>query len=71
MEEGASERLDEILIERRDSISREDLLKYIKSNFERLSLRNLESLQKIILPIQEKFLEIVKNNSYLGNEVKM
>ena len=63
MEEGASEGLDEILIERRDSISREDLLKYIKSNFEGLSLRNLESLQKIILPIQEKILEIVKNNS--------
>ena len=32
--EGASERLDEISIEGRDSISRENLLKYIRSNFE-------------------------------------
>ena len=34
VEEGASERLDKILIEGRDSISREDLLKYTRSNFE-------------------------------------
>ena len=38
MEKGASERLDKILIEGRDSISREDMLKYIRSNFEGLSL---------------------------------
>ena len=44
VEEGASEKLDEISIEGRDSISREDLLKYIRSNFERLSLRNIKSL---------------------------
>ena len=37
------ERFDEILIEGRDSISREDLLKYIRLNFEGLSLRNIES----------------------------
>ena len=71
VEEGASERLDKILIEGRDSISRKDLLKYIRSNFERLSLRNLESLQEIILPIQQIFLEIVEANSYSGNEVKI
>ena len=41
VEEGASERLDEILIEGRDSIGQEDLLKYIRSYFERLSLRNI------------------------------
>ena len=39
VEEGASERLGEILIEKRDSISREDLLKYIRSNFKNLSLK--------------------------------
>ena len=71
VEEGASERFDEILIERRDSLSREDLLKYIRSNFEELSLKNIESLQEIILPIQEKLLEIVEDNSYLENELKM
>ena len=71
VEEKASERLNEILIEGRDSIRREDLLKYIRSNFEGLSLRNVESLYEIILPIQEKFLGIVEDNSYLGNEVKM
>ena len=69
MEEGASERFEEILIEERDSISQKDLLKYIRSNFEGLSLKNIESLQEV-LPIQEEILEI-KNNSYLGNEIKM
>ena len=44
-----SERLDEILIEVRDSIKRKDLLKYIRSSFEGLSLKNIESLKKIIL----------------------
>ena len=52
VEEGASGGLDEILIKGRDLISREDLLKYIRSNSEGLSLRNIESLQEIILPIQ-------------------
>ena len=52
---GASESFDKILIEGRDSISRENLLEYIKSYFEKLSLRNMESLQKIILPMQEKY----------------
>ena len=71
VEEETSERLDEILIEGRDSIRREDLRKYIRSNFERLSLRNKELLQEIILSIKEEILEIVEDNSYLGNEVKM
>ena len=71
VEERASERLNEILIEGKDSIRREDLLKYIRSNFKGLSLRNIESLQKISLPIEEDILEIVKENSYLGNRVKM
>ena len=31
-----------------------------KIKFRGLSLRNIESLQKIILPIQEEILEIVK-----------
>ena len=62
VEEGASERFEEILIEGRDSISREDLLKFIRSNFEELSLKNIESLQKIILPIQEEILNIVEDN---------
>ena len=48
MVEGASKRLDEILIEERDSIR----LKIRRSNFEELSLKNTESLQGIILPIQ-------------------
>ena len=34
VKKGASERFDEILIEGRDLISREDFLKYIRSNFE-------------------------------------
>ena len=51
----ASERFDEISIEGRDSINREDLLKYVRSNFEGLNLRNIESLQEIILPIQKEF----------------
>ena len=67
----ASERLDEILIEGRDSINREDLLKYVRSNFEGLNLRNIESLQEIILPIQKEIFKIVEDNLYLGNEVKM
>ena len=71
VEEGASERFDEILIEGRDLISREDLLKYIRSNFEGLSLRNIESLQEIILPIKEENLEIAENNLYLENEIQM
>ena len=40
VEEGASERLDEMIIVGKDSISREDSLKYIRSNFEELSLKN-------------------------------
>ena len=59
VEEWASEMFDEILIEKRYSISREDLLKYIRSNFEELRLRNIDSLPKIILPLQIFFLEIV------------
>ena len=47
VEEGASESFNEILIEKEDSINGEDLLKYIRSNFEGLSLKNLESLQEI------------------------
>ena len=39
-EEETSKRFDRISIEERDSISRKDLLKYIRSNFEELSLRN-------------------------------
>ena len=39
-----SRRFDEISIDGRDSISRENLLKYIKSNFEGLSLKNIKSL---------------------------
>ena len=59
------ERLDEILIERRDSMKQEDLLKYMRSNFEGLSLRNLGSIQEIILPIKKEILEIVEDNSHL------
>ena len=57
--EKASERFEEILIEGKDSIRREDLLKYIRSNSEGLSLKNIESLQKISSPIQDESLEIV------------
>ena len=42
-EEGASEKFDERGIEGRDSISREDLLKYARSNSEELSLKNIRS----------------------------
>ena len=45
-EEGANERFDKTSIEKKDSIYREDLLKYISSSFERLSLRKTESLKK-------------------------
>ena len=48
VEEGASERLNRILIEGRYSIRREDLLEHSKSNVEGLSLRKIESLQEII-----------------------
>ena len=71
VEEGALEKFAEVSIEGKDSISREDLLTYIRSNFKGLSLRNIASLQKIILPIQEDILEIAEDNSCLGNEVKM
>ena len=50
-----SERFDEILIEGRDSISREDLLKYIRSNFEGLSLRNIESLRDYFTNTRRNF----------------
>ena len=66
-----SEKLAEILIEGKDSISRKDLLKYFKSNFEGLSLRNRKTLHENISPIQNEILKLVKDNSYLGNEVKM
>ena len=65
VEGGASGRFDKILIEGRDSISREDLLKYIKSNFERLILKNIESLQRIISLVQEEILGIAEDNTYL------
>ena len=44
-----SERFVEISIERRDPINCEDLLKYIKSNLEGLSSKNIESLQENIV----------------------
>ena len=69
VDQGASGRLDELLIEGRNSIMRENLMKYIRSNFEGLSLKNIESLQEIILPIQKEILEIVKDNSYLETEI--
>ena len=67
VEKRASERLGEILIEGKDLISQDDFLKDKGSNFEILSLRNIESLQEIILPIQKEILEIAEDNSYLGN----
>ena len=53
--EGASERLDEILIEGRDSIKREDLLKYIRSNFEGLSLRKWNHSTRLFYQYKKKF----------------
>ena len=41
VEEGASERFDEILIEGQDSMKRKDLLKYIKSNFKLKSYKKI------------------------------
>ena len=74
MGEGTSKSFDgisiEVSIEVRDLISREDLLKYKRSSFEGSSLKSIKSLQEIILPIQEKILEI-EDNLYLGNEVRM
>ena len=61
VENGASEKFNEISIEGRDSLSRKNLLKYIISNSETLSLRNIESLQKIISQIQEVILDIQYN----------
>ena len=52
VKEGASERFDKIPIEGRESKSREDLLSCRRSKFERLSLRNIESPQKIIFLIR-------------------
>ena len=46
-------------------------LKFTGSCFEGLSLRDIQSLQKIILPIQEEILEIVEDSSYLSNGVKI
>ena len=57
VEGGTSERFDEILIEERDSIRQEDLLKYMRLNFEGLSLRNIELLQEIILPIEKELMK--------------
>ena len=65
VKKGASENFDEISFVGGNSISRSDLLKYVRSNFERLSLKNIESLQENILPMQEEISEI------LENEVKM
>ena len=48
VEEGGSEKLNKILIEGKNLIRRKDLLKYISSIFEGLSLRNIESFQEII-----------------------
>ena len=67
----ASERCAEISIGGIKSKGLKNLLKYIRSNFERLSKRNIESLKEIILQIQKEILEIVKDNSCLGTEVKM
>ena len=61
VEKKASEKFNEISFEGRDSLSRENLLKYIISNSETLSLRNIESLQKIISQIQEVILDIQYN----------
>ena len=44
---------------------------YIRLNFEAVNLKNIESLQKIILAVQEAISEIAEDNSYLGNEVKI
>ena len=70
MVEEASERFEEKSIGR-DSISQEDFLEYIGSNFEGLSSRKIDSLQEIILPIQEEILEMVEDKSYLGYYVNM
>ena len=43
VEDGVSVRFVEISIEGKDSINREDLLMYIRSNFGRLILRNSHS----------------------------
>ena len=56
-EKEASERFDNVLVEGRDFLSQNDLLKYIRSKFEGLSLRNIESHQKTILPMQEGIIE--------------
>ena len=71
VEKKSSEGSDEKLIEGRNLISGKNLLKYIRSNFEILCSRNIKSLQKIILPIQENILKIAEDHSYLENEVKM
>ena len=44
VERWASGGFDVISIEGRDSISRENLLKYIRLNFEGLGLKNIKSL---------------------------
>ena len=71
VEKGASERFDEISIKGRDSINRINLLKYIRSTLEVLSLRNIESLKEIVLLTQKDILEIVENKPYFGDDVKM
>ena len=71
VEERASGRSAKIFIEGRNSINREILLKYMRSNFERLSLRNIESFQEIILLIQKEISGLVKEKSYIENEVKV
>ena len=54
VEEGASEKFDEISIEGRDSINRENFLKYIRSKFVVLSLKNIESLKENNPSIKEE-----------------
>ena len=56
-EKEASERFDNVIVKGRDFLSQNDLLKYIRSKFERLSLRNIESHQETILPMQEGIIE--------------
>ena len=47
-----------------------NLLKYVKSNFEKMSLRNIESLRDILFPLQKEILGIVERKAVLRNEVK-
>ena len=66
MKEGASEKFDEMSIEGRDPIIQEDMLKYIRSNFEGLRLTRSFVFERL-RGQYNYYLNRFKNNKYIFN----